>query len=610
VSYRTKLLAFFTLTVVLTVGLVAWTVSSSMRAAFERLDTQRTSALVEQFQREFKRRAQEVTGRVQGIAEANDSLRIAVALSRPAPDYSAYVNDATGLAAAHQLDFLELVSNEGTIISSAQWPARFGYQEAWVASPIEWATQGTFLKREELADGEALALVAVRAVQAGDRKLFIVGGKRLGREFLASMVFPEGMRALLYQDPGAGPGVASIVNASGPISNSEKLRPLIARAMSSPEGASSTVQWTDDPSSAETFQAIPLTGRNKEILGMFLVGRSRREQIELEKHIRSVALMVGGAGIVLGILLSGLAAARVTKPVQQLAEASRRVAGGNWDVRVEAKSSDELGQLAQDFNQMTRQLGEQRDRLVQAERVAAWRELARRLAHELKNPLFPLQITVENLLRARESHAAEFDEVFRESTATLLAELSNLRMIVGRFSDFAKMPAPHLQPVDINELVRGALKLFEAQLRDPGKPPIVAEVDLDSGLKSIQADPDLLHRAVQNLILNALDVMPSGGKLTLRTGAIAEGVRLEISDTGKGLTHEECERLFTPYYTTKQHGTGLGLAIVQSVVSDHGGKISVESEPDKGTRFTIDLPTYPPETASGKESTRMIESKS
>ena len=289
-----------------------------------------------------------------------------------------------------------------------------------------------------------------------------------------------------------------------------------------------------------------------------------------------------------------LTAERVAKPVRQLAAASRQVADGNWDVHVEARSGDELGQLAGAFNQMTRQLLEQRGRLVQAERVAAWRELARRLAHELKNPLFPLQITVENLLRSRESNPGQFEEVFRESTATLLAELSNLRMIVGRFSDFAKMPAPQLRPVGVNEVVRGALKLFDAQMKAPGRPPIEVNLDLAQGLDTIQADPDLLHRAVSNLILNALDAMPSGGTLAIRTRATGSGVSLQVSDTGKGLTKEESEKLFTPYYTTKQYGTGLGLAIVQSVVSDHGGKISVKSEPGQGTMFTIDLLALPP----------------
>src|SRR5207245_655782 len=111
----------------------------------------------------------------------------------------------------------------------------------------------------------------------------------------------------------------------------------------------------------------------------------------------------------------------------------------------------------------------------------------------------------------------------------------------------------------------------------------------DSGTQ-IQADPDQLRRALGNLVLNALDAMPEGGTLLVRTASHDGGVRLEVSDSGQGLTEEECQRLFTPYYTTKQHGTGLGLAIVQSVVSDHFGKISVSSTPGHGTTFTIDLP--------------------
>jgi signal transduction histidine kinase len=156
------------------------------------------------------------------------------------------------------------------------------------------------------------------------------------------------------------------------------------------------------------------------------------------------------------------------------------------------------------------------------------------------------------------------------------------------------MPAPQLTQVNVNESLRNAVRLFEAQFTAVGKPPITTEYFLTDSLPEIDADPDLLHRAFQNLVLNALDAMPAGGMLTLRSSNGEDTVRIEISDTGKGLTPEECSRLFTPYYTTKQQGTGLGLAIIQSVVADHHGTISVTSEEGRGATFRIDLPKHQP----------------
>jgi nitrogen fixation/metabolism regulation signal transduction histidine kinase len=276
--------------------------------------------------------------------------------------------------------------------------------------------------------------------------------------------------------------------------------------------------------------------------------------------------------------------------MHRLADSAGRVAAGDWSATVDVSSGDEIGQLARAFNRMTGELVAQRERLVQAERVAAWRELARRLAHELKNPLFPLQITVENMLRARDRSPEQFEEVFREGTTALLGELSQLKQIVGRFSDFARMPAPEIQPVEFNALVTDALKLLDGQLAQARVHCVTA---LDPAVHKVPVDPEQITRVLRNLVLNAIDAMTSGGTLTVRTVALGAGVRLEISDTGQGLTPEECARLFTPYYTTKTHGTGLGLAIVQSVVSDHGGRISVESERGRGSTFRIELSASP-----------------
>ena len=302
-------------------------------------------------------------------------------------------------------------------------------------------------------------------------------------------------------------------------------------------------------------------------------------------------MAVSAAGILLGLLISAALAARVTRPVEELGKAADEVASGNLNIRVDDSRQDELGRLAYAFNRMTRELLESHEKLVQSERVAAWRELARRLAHELKNPLFPLQITVENLLRAKEQTPEQFDEVFRESGQTLQAEIGNLKGIIDRFSDFSKMPTPELQPISVNESLRQAARVYEPQFCAKGRPLITARYDLDKTLeqKSVQADFELLQRALTNLISNAVEAMPEGGYMTLRSRDDGDTVRLEVSDTGGGISEEESSRLFTPYYTSKAHGTGLGLAIAQSVVSDHGGKIWAQSEEQKGTTFVIRL---------------------
>jgi len=239
---------------------------------------------------------------------------------------------------------------------------------------------------------------------------------------------------------------------------------------------------------------------------------------------------------------------------------------------------------------MTRQLVDQRERLIQTERVAAWRELARRLAHELKNPLFPLRVTLDNLRRAKALPGVEFDEVFDESLTTMTSGLANLNTVIGRFSDFARMPPPEFASILPNDVVRQSVQLFRAQLDAPNRPPIALTVDLDESLGTIRADAEQLGRAVQNLLLNAIDAMPSGGELAIRTRRANGALHIEVSDTGEGLTEEERQRLFTPYYTTKQHGTGLGLAIVQSVVADHAGKVWVDSERGRGATFHIEIP--------------------
>ncbi len=602
-SFGRKLSLVFALTVFLSVGAVTWIVSALTRRAFERANEDQTTALVAQFRREFSRRGEEVARRVDAISRSEPATRMALAVSRGPADYGAFVNEAKTLADTQQLDFLEFVDDRGTILSSSQWPAKFGYKEnslpagssppAGVA-PAGAAPAGTvkaaFLRLEELPEGAALSLSAIRVLTVSDKPLYVIGGRRLDKDFLGSLELPAGMRAMLYQNLSKDFSSQLLIASSGSVQQPNLLAPLIQQVQQQPQEASVLLHWSDNPADDESILAIPLTGQDNHLLGVLLVGNTRRPYVELRNRIRSAALLAAGAGIVLAILFSGWAASRVTRPVGQLAEAAREVAAGNWNTRVAVDSTDELGALAESFNGMTEELLRQREQLVRAERVAAWRELARRLAHELKNPLFPLQLTVENLVRAREQSPDQFDEVFRESSSTLLAEIANLKTIISRFSEFSRMPQPQLQPTQLNEVVQNVARLLQAQLRSLEHAPIECSLELAEDLPPIAADAELLHRALSNLALNAMDAMPQGGTLIFRTRPNGDRVTVEIADTGTGLTAEECDRVFTPYYTSKAHGTGLGLAIVQSVVSDHGGTVTVRSEPGHGTTFLIELP--------------------
>ncbi len=587
---RNRLLLLVAGTVAVAVSLVTWFVSSSARTAFESIDDQRTAALVAQWRREFAREGDAVAREVQRVSATETIEAIALDVASNAPDPAAHVDKAGELAAAHGLDFLDVVTGDGTILSSARWPARFGYKRSLPAGRREAVVATTaFLQGEETAEGMTLALLALVRVRAGDAVINVVGGKRLDPPFLAALGIPAGMRLLLYrgQEPAFVP--AQLIDGAGTAPDADRFETLVRRARLGNE----IVETVALPAGPETIQAIPLRGGDGRVAAVLLVASSRRELAALVATIRRTGLAVGGLGVALGFLLSYLLAARVTRPIEQLADGARRVAAGDWGARMEAGGSGEVGALSAAFDVMTGQLVEQRERLVQVERVAAWRELARRLAHELKNPLFPLRLTVENLQRARGLPPAEFDEVFAESTETLSTGLGSLTRIIGRFSDFAKMPRPEFEDVDLNAVVRRTTALVDARLTAPGQPRIAATLDLDDRLGRVRADPEQLGRALQNLLLNAIDAMPDGGRMWVTTRRTDNGCRISVADSGEGLTEEERTRLFTPYYTTKQHGTGLGLAIVQSVVSDHGGRIRVESQPGAGTTFVIDLEDPP-----------------
>ncbi len=586
-SLRWRLLLIFGSIVVGTVVVISYVVSVGAREAFHSFEDKQTEAIKNQFEKEYALQGQNLSSSALTIARSPQVRDMALALNAPGGDPAPYLNLASSLASQQQLDYLDLFGPDSAIISSAEWPARFGVRESWITEVPNWNEQNHFLHEQETAEGRNLALVDVKEVPGVDRNFYVLAGRRIDSGFLRNLseILPGDTKILLWQPEGSVSG--ELQDASGAIPIPGDLKSLLDRA----RHATSEIRGSISLDGVGyAIRAIPQLGRDSRPVAVVVIATNQSELSGLQDRIRNTAFLIALAGVMLSILASGWWAGRISRPIEALTSAAEDVAAGNWERKVEdsGASNDEVTRLIASFNQMTTELLRQRERAVQAERVAAWRELARRLAHELKNPLFPLQITVENLMKARQQNSAEFSEIFAESTTTLLAELNNLKKIVGRFSDFSKMPTPRLQEVSVNQLLEEIARLFAPQLSSSAK-PIKLEASLTAGDTTISGDPDLLRRAFENLVLNAIDAMPGGGTLGIETSAKNDIVAVEIADTGAGLTQEETKRLFTPYYTTKQHGTGLGLAIVQSVISDHGASITVSSSPGKGTKFRMEF---------------------
>lgn len=285
-------------------------------------------------------------------------------------------------------------------------------------------------------------------------------------------------------------------------------------------------------------------------------------------------------------------ARRVTVPIQALAEGTRRVSDGDLAHRVEVEADDELGVLVTSFNRMTaelegnRALLERQNReLVEAQQLAAWNEAARRVAHEIKNPLTPIRLAAERMLHRHRQADPGLGGAIEEGVEIIVREVGTLQAMVDEFSRFARMPRPHPVRVDLARLVEDTLHLY----RDV-KPGVEVAGSVAAAAVDAWLDPEQIRRALINLLDNAVEATTAPGRVEVRAAADDGRLAIEVADTGPGIPPEAKAKLFLPYFSTKGRGTGLGLAIVHRIVTDHQGTIRVDDNRPHGTIFTIELP--------------------
>ncbi len=323
----------------------------------------------------------------------------------------------------------------------------------------------------------------------------------------------------------------------------------------------------------DTMLTVPLTSRQQEI----------EEQIDtLDRRVLLGALLFvfGGAGI--GYWL----AERIADPVNRLTRATARLARGDFDARIATTSSDELRRLVEAFNGMAADLQRQRGELERTHRLEAWAEMARQVAHEIKNPLTPIQLNAEHLRRVHADRGLPLSPVLEECVATILEQVTLLRQIASEFSSFASSPTARPSAVDVPELVREIIAPYRHVLGDR----IRFDVDVPADLPPVFVDRTLISRSLTNLVENALHAMPGAGSLSVAARVDAGSVRIRVADTGVGMDAEALARAFEPYFSTKSTGTGLGLPIAKRNVELTGGTIGIESERRRGTTVELTLP--------------------
>jgi nitrogen fixation/metabolism regulation signal transduction histidine kinase len=369
------------------------------------------------------------------------------------------------------------------------------------------------------------------------------------------------------QNPGSGGGV-SHVTVDG--------TPLIIGAFS--RGDSVIVMYRIVPQ--EIFQRI----RSFEIAyERYTKKSSQRDNVQAVAGY--LLLIVSMSVILISIGLSLYLSRSVSSPMLEIADAAKTVASGNFDVNLEYKSNDEIATLYRSFNSMTRQLKDNRDAMYFAQKLNAWREVSRKILHEIKNPLTPIRLSAERIRRHYNEKKDDLGGAIIKGTGTIIEEVTAIQRILDEFTNFARLPEVKPEPNDLNHAVRGYAGFYQ------GFENVKFSLRLDDSIPAVMFDKLLLRQAALNIIKNAVEAMNGNGTIEISTGRIDGAMAfLSIRDFGPGIQEGDIPRLFEPTFTRRKGGTGLGLSIVEKIALDHRGRVYCKSKVGEGSVFTIELP--------------------
>lgn len=486
------------------------------------------------------------------VARTTDrpDTRAALLDSEPGTALLDYAPDAMRLAG---LDFMLLLDERGTALSSGHFRNDYGRDLPWLTGLT--TIPGTAVVEAHRPAGGFTALVRAGSFELGDRSFVLVAGVEVDSTFVSRLTDRTGSLSVTLQRPDG------VITGALPLPGDAVTRTIAVPFIRGDDAAGGdTATWIISQSLAPLHAIIALVDR------WF-----------------AIAL---GTALLLAFVIARILATRVTQPLERLARNASRVELTRYDVRLSTSRRDEIGSLSRLLDRMVQRLRAGAQQLRDAERRATVGDMARQVNHDIRNGLLPIRNVIHHLGEVAHESPAELATVFNERAGTLQAGIGYLENLATNYARLT--PRTERRPCDVNAIIEA---LRDTGISDDDR----LTLELTRPLQHATADPVALRRVIENLVVNALESLPAGeGRVTVRTAEPQASedhrVTITVTDTGAGIPPDAVDRIFDDFYTTKERGTGLGLSIVRRLVTDMGGRIRVQSEPGRGTMFTVDLP--------------------
>ncbi len=567
-SLRTRLIVGFSLVAVLPLALALALLEQSIQQTMRAQAASRLDAAVDVARTGLASDGERLEARLRVLARDPQLRRLLLVDSESRLELRQYLEDQRFLLG---LDHLSVSDSAGVTVADAALAPRLG--SAPLPAAVLPPARDSGLALVLLADRAALALEARAVISYDGAPAGLVrGGWRLDSAYVAKLARTSGLE-LVLRDSSGRVVAATLAGGTAPAH-----RP----------GDDSVGRVELEGTSWFTRETALGDGGGRAAAAWLVALAPTAAADDALSVLRLTALVLGGLGVLLAIVLGVVWSHQVASPIVRLAAVSERLARGEWEEPVELESLRELRTLVDALEQMRLDLRTYRDHLRASERQAAYGQMARRVAHEIKNPLTPIALTVAGLKRAHELGHPGFSEALDDTVRTVTEEVARLKTLLREFGELGQFPAPRLALFDVGELLRDLAALHAHDVQS-GR----LAFHRISGVLRVNADRDQIRRALLNLLQNGLDAAGPAGHVRVSAHAEGEQLRLGVSDDGPGLTPEQEEQLFVPGFTTKAHGSGLGLTLVERIVTDHGGTLDVESAVGHGTTFIIRLPLIP-----------------